>query len=35
VTVPATDVIIVSCARHHGAAIETADTDFELLESID
>ena len=22
-------------ARHHGAAIETADTDFELLESID
>ena len=35
VTVPATDVIIVSCARHHGAAIETADTDFELLEAID
>lgn len=35
VTVPATDVIILSCARHHGAAIETADTDFALLEAIE
>ena len=35
VTVPATDVIILSCARRHGAAIETADADFELLQSVD
>ncbi len=35
VTVPATDVIILSCARRHGAAIETADGDFELLQSVD
>ena len=35
VTVPATDVIILSCARRHGAVIETADADFGLLEAID
>lgn len=35
VTVPATDVVILSCARRHGAAIETADADFDLLETID
>ena len=34
ITVPATDVIIVACARRHGVAIETADSDFELLASI-
>ena len=35
VTVPATDVVIAACARHHGAALEAADTDFELLASVD
>ena len=35
VTVPATDVVIAACARRHGAALETADTDFELLASVD
>lgn len=35
VTVPAVDVLIAACARYHGAAIETADTDFELLASVD
>ena len=35
VTVPATDVVIAACARRHGVALETADTDFELLASVD
>ncbi len=35
VTVPAADVLIAACARYHGAALETADSDFMLLESID
>ena len=35
VTVPAVDVLIAACARYHGAAIETADTDFELLAPVD
>ncbi len=34
VTVPATDVIIAACARRHGAALESSDTDFELLASV-
>ena len=34
VTVPAVDVLIAACARHHGAAIETADKDFGLLASV-
>ena len=34
-TVPATDVIIASCARRHDAALESADTDFEILASLD
>ncbi len=35
VTVPATDILIAACAACHGAAIETADADFELLASVD
>ncbi len=31
VTIPATDVVIAACARRHGVALETADTDFALL----
>lgn len=31
VSVPATDILIAACARRHGAALETADSDFELL----
>ena len=34
VTVPATDVTIAACARRHGAALETADADFQLLMSV-
>lgn len=34
ITVPATDVVILACARRHGASIETADSDFELLASV-
>ena len=34
VTVPATDVLIAACAAHHDAAVETADSDFELLASL-
>lgn len=34
VTVPAADVAILACARHHGAALESADQDFELLRGV-
>ena len=34
VTVPATDVAIAACARRHGARLESADRDFELLASV-
>ena len=33
VTVPAADVAIAACARHHGAGLESADRDFEFLAS--
>lgn len=35
VTVPATDVLIAACAARHDAALETADSDFDLLASLD
>lgn len=35
VAAPAADVLIAACARYHGVALETADSDFMLLESID
>jgi hypothetical protein len=31
VTVPATDLLIAACARHHGAALEQSDGDFEEI----
>ncbi len=31
VSVPASDLLIAACARHHGAAVEHADSDFELI----
>lgn len=34
VTVPATDLLIAACARHHGAAIETSDADFLALAAV-
>ncbi len=34
VTVPATDIVIAACADRHGAALETADSDFELLAAV-
>jgi len=34
VTVPAADVAIAACARRHGAGLESADSDFELLASV-
>ena len=34
ITVPATDVAIAACALRHGAELETADSDFELLASV-
>ena len=34
VTVPATDVVIAACATRHGAEIESADSDFELLATV-
>ena len=35
ITVPAADLLIAACARRHGAALETADTDFLLLTTMD
>ena len=35
VTVPSTDVVIAACARYHGAVLESADTDFDLLTILD
>ncbi len=34
ITMPATDLLIAACARHHGAELETADADFDLLEGV-
>lgn len=34
VTVPAADVVIAACAHRHGAALESADKDFELLDNL-
>ena len=34
VTVPATDILIAACARHHGVAIGTADSDFGMIAAI-
>lgn len=31
VSVPATDLLIAACAKHHGAGLEHSDTDFTLL----
>jgi hypothetical protein len=31
ITVPATDLVIAACAKHHGAEIETADADFAAI----
>lgn len=33
-TVPATDILVAACARRHGVALETADSDFELLTAL-
>ena len=35
VTVPAIDVMIAACARRHGASLESADSDFDLLASVE
>ena len=34
ITVPSTDILIAACALHHGASVEVADKDFELLEGV-
>jgi predicted nucleic acid-binding protein len=34
VTVPASDLLIAACARHHGATLEAADSDFDLLAGV-
>jgi predicted nucleic acid-binding protein len=35
VTVPATDLLIYACARHHGARLEHVDSDFDQLAEVD
>ncbi|MDP1571140.1 MAG: PIN domain-containing protein [Vicinamibacterales bacterium] len=34
VTVPATDLLIAACARHHAAALEHADADFDDIAGV-
>jgi predicted nucleic acid-binding protein len=34
ISVPATDILITACARHHQAEIEHSDSDFSRLEKI-
>jgi predicted nucleic acid-binding protein len=34
ISVPATDILIAACALHHGAVIETCDSDFDMLNSL-
>ena len=34
VRIPVTDLLIAACARHHGAELEHADTDFVNLEKL-
>lgn len=34
VSVPATDLLIAACARHHGAGIEHDDADFERIAQV-
>ena len=34
VTTPAADLLIAACARHHGAALEHADSDLDLLDTL-
>ncbi|MEO8623177.1 MAG: PIN domain-containing protein [bacterium] len=34
VTVPATDLLIAACARFHGAGLEHADSDFDLIAKV-
>ena len=34
VSVPATDLLIAACAKHHGAELEHSDSDFTLLGSV-
>lgn len=34
VTAPATDVLIAACARHYGAALEQADSDFDRIAGV-
>lgn len=34
ITVPATDLLITACARHHHAGLEHADSDFSQLEKL-
>jgi predicted nucleic acid-binding protein len=34
ITIPAMDIGIAACAQFHGAALESADSDFELLRKL-
>lgn len=34
ISVPATDLLIFACARHHGASLLHSDADFDLLKTV-
>jgi predicted nucleic acid-binding protein len=34
ISVPATDILIAACARHHQCELEHADADFSLLDEL-
>ena len=34
ITVPASDLLVAACARHHGVAVEHSDNHFDLIASL-
>ena len=34
ITVPASDLLVAACARHHGVALEHSDSHFDLIASL-
>ena len=34
VTVPATDLLVAACARHHGVSLEHNDSHFDLIATL-
>ncbi len=35
ITIPATDILVAACARHHGVLVEHDDSHFELIDTLE